>query len=94
MKAAGVPEGASFGIQERHPGMHKTNTLDYSVILEGEIWLLSDTDEVLLKAGDTVVCRGANHHWNNRATAPCVTIFVLVAASPLESSLLVPGDGR
>lgn len=66
--------------------MHRTTTLDYNIILEGEIWLLTDTDEVLLKAGDTVVCRGANHHWQNRANVPCVSLFVLLDALPLEAS--------
>ncbi len=85
MKAAGAQYEANFTNHERHPGMHRTNTLDYGIILEGEIWLLTDTDEVLLKAGDTVVCRGANHHWQNRANVPCVSIFVLIDALPLET---------
>jgi hypothetical protein len=85
MKAAGGTQyEGNFANRERHPGMHKTNTLDYSIILEGEIWLLTDTDEVLLKAGDTVVCRGANHHWQNRATVPCTSIFVIINAQALE----------
>jgi hypothetical protein len=85
MKAAGRGQyEANFVNHERHPGMHKTNTLDYSIILEGEIWLLTDKDEVLLKAGDTAVCRGANHHWQNRANAPCVSLFVIMDAQPLE----------
>jgi hypothetical protein len=86
MKAAGgTPQEAHFTNRERHPGMHRTNTLDYNIILEGEIWLLTDKDEVLLKAGDTVVCRGANHHWQNRANMPCVSLFVLLDALPLEA---------
>ncbi len=86
MKAAGgTQQEAHFTNRERHPGMHQTNTLDYNIILEGEIWLLTDTDEVLLKAGDTVVCRGANHHWQNRADVPCVSIFILINALPLEA---------
>jgi len=85
MKAAGgTQHEANFANHERHPAMHKTNTLDYGTILEGEIWLLTDKDEILLKAGDTVVCRGANHHWQNRATIPCVSIFVIIDAQPLE----------
>ncbi len=87
MKARGRESGvaANFENPHRHPGMHKTNTLDYSVILEGEVWLLTDKDEVLLKAGDTVVCRGANHHWNNRTNVPCVALVVSIDAEPLES---------
>ena len=86
MKAAGgTQQEAHFINRERHPGMHRTTTLDYNIILEGEIWLLTDTDEVLLKAGDTVVCRGANHHWQNRANVPCVSLFVVIDALPLEA---------
>ncbi|MBO0790114.1 MAG: cupin domain-containing protein, partial [Ktedonobacteraceae bacterium] len=84
--AGGAQSEAHFTNRERHPGMHRTTTLDYNIILEGEIWLLTDTDEVLLKAGDTVVCRGANHHWQNRANVPCVSLFVLLDALPLEAS--------
>ncbi|QBD79816.1 cupin domain-containing protein [Ktedonosporobacter rubrisoli] len=82
MKASARKSGveASFENPQKHPGMHKTKTLDYCVILEGEVWLLTDKDEILLKAGDTVVCRGANHHWNNRTTVPCVAIVVSISA--------------
>ena len=62
----------------------------YQVRLEGEIWLLTDTDEILLKAGDTVVCRGANHHWQNRAAVPCTSIFVIIDAQPQEITSLFP----
>jgi mannose-6-phosphate isomerase-like protein (cupin superfamily) len=73
-----------FANPHKHPGMHQTNTLDYTMILEGEIWLLTDKDEVLLKAGDTAICRGANHHWNNRTEKPCVALVVSIGAEPLE----------
>ena len=55
-----------------HRGMRKTRTLDFCLILEGEITLVLDTEEVHLKAGDTVVQRGARHAWSNRSDAPCV----------------------
>jgi len=60
------PERAS------HRGMRKTRTLDFCLILEGEITLVLDTEEVHLKAGDTVVQRGTRHAWSNRSDAPCV----------------------
>ncbi len=60
------PERAS------HRGMGKTRTLDFCLILEGEITLVLDTEEVHLKAGDTVVQRGTRHAWRNRSDAPCV----------------------
>ena len=69
--------------QRRHPGMHRTRTLDYCVVLSGEIWAVTDESEVLLRAGDCLVQRGTRHAWSNRSEEPCVIAFVLVAAKPL-----------
>ena len=66
----------------RHPGMHKTDTVDYAIVLSGEIWALMDDGETLLKAGDTLVQRGTNHAWSNRGTRPCLVAFILVNARP------------
>lgn len=66
----------------RHPGFHKTDTLDYLFILKGEIWALMDEGEVLLKEGDCLIQRGTNHSWSNRSDAPCLVIAVLVDAEP------------
>jgi len=55
-----------------HRGMRKIRTLDFCLILEGEITLVLDAEEVHLKAGDTVVQRGTRHAWSNRSDAPCV----------------------
>jgi quercetin dioxygenase-like cupin family protein len=55
-----------------HAGMHKTRTLDFCLVLEGEITLVLDSEEVELKAGDTVVQRGTRHAWSNRSDSPCV----------------------
>jgi uncharacterized cupin superfamily protein len=51
--------------------MQKTSTLDFCLILEGEVTLVLDTEEVALTAGDTVVQRGTNHAWSNRGDKPC-----------------------
>ena len=67
----------------RHPGMHRTHTLDYCVVLSGEIYAVLDEGEVLLRAGDCLVQRGTRHAWSNRSEEPCVIAFVLVAAKPL-----------
>jgi mannose-6-phosphate isomerase-like protein (cupin superfamily) len=67
----------------RHPGMHRTHTLDYCIVLSGEIWAVMDEGEVLLRAGDCLVQRGTRHAWSNRSEEPCVIAFVLVAAKPL-----------
>jgi len=67
----------------RHPGMHRTRSVDYAVIISGEIDLLLDDDEVHLKAGDVVVQRGTNHAWVNRGTEPCAMAFVLLDAKEI-----------
>jgi uncharacterized cupin superfamily protein len=55
--------------------MQKTRTLDFCLVLEGEITLVLDTEEVQLKAGDAVVQRGTNHAWSNRSDKPCTIAF-------------------
>jgi naringenin degradation protein FdeH len=67
----------------RHPAMHKTTSVDYALVLDGEIWALMDEGEVLLKAGDCLIQRGTNHAWSNRTSHPCRVAFVLVSAEPL-----------
>ena len=63
-------------------GMHQTETIDFGVVLFGEIWLELDDGEVHLKPGDCVVQRGTWHAWRNRSDRPCVMSFVLIDASP------------
>ena len=75
-----APEGLS-ATNPRDPAMHRTRTIDYVVILSGEIDMLLDDSEVHLKAGDVVVQRGTNHAWVNRGTEPCKAIVVLVDAA-------------
>ena len=67
----------------RHPAMHRTDTVDYAIVLSGEIWALMDEGETLMRAGDTLVQRGTNHAWSNRSDQPCLVVFVLVSAHPL-----------
>jgi quercetin dioxygenase-like cupin family protein len=67
----------------RHPAMHRTDTVDYALVLTGEIWALMDEGETLMRAGDTLVQRGTNHAWSNRSAEPCLVVFVLVSAAPL-----------
>src|SRR5262249_29049755 len=71
-QAMGSPQASTYSAQAPHPYMQKTRTLDFCLILEGEITLVLDTEEVALKAGDTVIQRGSNHAWSNRSDAPCV----------------------
>jgi hypothetical protein len=65
------------------PMMHKTATVDYIIVLKGEIYAIMDKGETLLKAGDILVQRGTNHSWSVRGIAPCVVAAVLVNAAPL-----------
>lgn len=61
-----------------HPLMHRTESIDYGVVIEGEMTLVLDDSEVLLKPGSVVVQRGTNHAWANRSGRPCRMLFVLV----------------
>ncbi|MEM7294916.1 MAG: cupin domain-containing protein, partial [Pseudomonadota bacterium] len=64
------------------PAMHKTDTVDYALVLDGEIWAVMDTEERLMKAGDSLVQRGTNHAWANRTEEICRVMFVLTGAKP------------
>jgi len=70
-QSMGAPRASTFSPRAPHPYMQKTHTLDFCLILEGEITLVLDLEEVELKAGDTVVQRGTNHAWSNRSSRPC-----------------------
>jgi mannose-6-phosphate isomerase-like protein (cupin superfamily) len=65
---------------QRHAAMHKTSSVDYAIVLSGEIWAVMDLDETLMKAGDVLIQRGTNHAWSNRSAAPCRVAFVLTDA--------------
>lgn len=62
----------------RHPMMHRTRTIDYAIILSGEIDMLLDDSEVHLKAGDILVQQATNHAWVNRGSTSCRIAFILV----------------
>jgi len=81
-KAAFAEMGAGANIVEgaRHPFMHRTDSVDLAVVLEGEIDMLMDETEVHLKAGDVVIQRGTNHAWSNRGSETCIIAFVLIDA--------------
>jgi len=78
--------GTVFRIIEFAPGNgernHRTDSIDYAVVMSGEIDMDLDGEEVHLKAGDVIVQRGTIHNWINRGTEPCVIAFVLIAAHP------------
>ena len=80
-KAYGNAEALTHGSQ-RHPGFHKTQSIDFAIVLEGEIWALMDVGEELMHAGDILIQRGTNHAWANRATKPARVAFILIATEP------------
>lgn len=90
--------GTVFRIIEFGPGNgprnHRTDSIDYAVILSGEIDMDLDGEETHLKAGDVIVQRGTIHNWINRGTEPCVIAFVLIAAdSAVAGGKTLPAVG-
>jgi quercetin dioxygenase-like cupin family protein len=82
------PNGSVFRLVEYGPGVmprnHRTESVDYAVVMSGEIDMEIDGTTVHLRQGDALVQRGTIHNWNNRGTMPCVIAFVLIAARPVE----------
>jgi len=66
------------GLPPRHPYMHRTETVDYGIILSGEIYLIVDEGEILCRPGDIVIQRGTNHAWANRSKEICRIAFILI----------------
>ena len=89
--ADGAKAFASIGAQDnivknaRHPFMHSTETVDYGIVLSGEIVMLLDNQDILLKKGDTFIQRGTNHAWSNQSSETCQIAFVLIDA--IENNL-------
>ena len=79
--------GTRFTINDIPPGrsglMHRTETLDYAIVLAGEVEMVMDDSSVMLKAGDVVIQRGTNHAWVNKGSEPARIAFVLIDAKPL-----------
>lgn len=80
-----IPPDSELGIpalkpNEPHPLMHQTDTLDYIIILSGELYLIMDEGETLLKQGDIVIQKGTNHAWSNRSDQPCIQLAILIDA--------------
>jgi len=65
---------------------HRTDSVDYAIVVSGEIWMQLDKEEVHLKAGDVVIQRGTMHNWVNRGPEPCVMLFVLIATEGGQST--------
>ena len=84
-----LADGTIFRILEFAPGLaprnHRTDSIDYIVVISGEIDMELDDSVVHLGAGDVMVQRGTIHNWVNRGTAPCVLAVILIAAKPVEA---------
>ncbi|MFZ3331171.1 MAG: cupin domain-containing protein [Candidatus Acidiferrales bacterium] len=77
--------GLADHFEKEDPGMHKTNTVDYSVVYDGEIWLeLDDSETLHLKRGDVVVQNGTRHAWRNKGTKPVTMLFFLNGAREIR----------
>jgi mannose-6-phosphate isomerase-like protein (cupin superfamily) len=77
-KSMGVDHHGEGGTPARHAFMHRTKSVDYAIVLQGEIDMLLDDSEVHLKAGDFLVQQGTNHAWVNRSDQVCRIAFVLI----------------
>jgi naringenin degradation protein FdeH len=73
--------GLSDQKESKHPGMHRTRSIDYAIVMDGEIDMILDDSEVHLAAGDVLVQQGTNHAWINRGARPCRIAFVLIDAA-------------
>jgi len=83
-----LENGTVFRVVEFGPGVaprnHRTDSIDYAIVMSGEIDMEMDETVVHLNAGDVLVQRGTIHNWVNRGTQPCVIAFVLIDAKPVE----------
>ncbi len=73
-----IGAGAAHSADAPHPFMHRTETVDFGIVLDGELVLIVDEGETTVRKGDIVVQRGTNHAWSNRSDKPCRIAFVLI----------------
>jgi uncharacterized cupin superfamily protein len=63
---------------QRHPGMHRTATIDYAILVQGELVAIMDEGESVMRAGDILIQRGTNHAWANRSNEIARIAFILI----------------
>ena len=80
-------QASSAGDEAPHPLMHRTQTIDYGIVIEGELTMILDRSETIVKAGDIVIQRGTNHAWANRTNKICRVAFILIDGQFDESLL-------
>ena len=95
-RASGHESSSTFERGGRHPFMHRTESIDYAVVLEGEVTMLLDDEDVVLKTGDVVIQRGTNHAWSNRSGRPVRMLYILIDGKfdPELAALFKPGSGH
>jgi hypothetical protein len=91
LQEMGISHG---GAPVRHPSMHRTKSVDYAIVLDGEIDMLLDESEVHLEAGDVLIQQGTNHAWVNNGTKPCRIAFVLIDAVAPPAWDKIEGSGH
>ena len=74
----GMADASTAARGAPHPFMHRTESIDYGIVLEGELVLIMDEGETTVRAGDIVVQRGTNHAWSNRSDKNCRVAFILI----------------
>lgn len=84
IRSAHVPSDEQM-LTGKHLSMHRTDTLNYMVLLTGELWALSDTEDVLLKPGDVLIQKGCMHGWRNDGDVPARLLAVLIDSQPLPT---------
>jgi mannose-6-phosphate isomerase-like protein (cupin superfamily) len=92
----GDAAASTVRVDSPHPLMHRTESIDYGIVIEGELTLVLDDSEVPLKPGSVVVQRGTNHAWANRSGKPCRMLFVLIGGQyePAIARALGAGGGH
>ena len=76
------PDADRAAGQALHPGMHRTDTVDYALVLSGEVTAVLEDTETVMRAGDVLIQRGTNHAWANRSGQSCRIAFVLIDGAP------------
>jgi quercetin dioxygenase-like cupin family protein len=93
-----LPTGTVFRVVEYAPGVtparHQTDSIDYAIVISGEIDLVLDDEIVHLHAGDTLIQRATAHDWINHCEAPCVIAFCLIGAVPQVNGAVQPSDDQ
>lgn len=79
---ASMDAGHTVDTTSRTAMMHKTASVDYAIVLSGEVWAVMDEGETRMQAGDVLIQRATNHAWSNRSSEPAVIAFILVGANP------------